>query len=313
MRIEDIIKVLWRRKFYLFLPLLLVPLCTFVVVSKMTREYESESLIFVKEGVFQHPKLLEFGIKLDLETRLPSIKKLLKSDQHIFYILGTTKPETTTTEYLKKLEEIRELMVVELKGPGVARVSFSGPDPKQVQIATDRMAQIFINLTLEPFEEIGVKLKEKLKKQDEILSSELLPKLDEAQAHYLELKKYFTEKNPDLIQAKYEFETLQEKARARAIAVEETAGEIMPLTGDSIDHNRLASIVEPANYPVSPIRPNQPKAMVVGVLAGIALGMILTFIMEFMDHSFKESSDVENFLGVPIIGRIPGINLDQIK
>ena len=78
MKIEDIIKILWRRKFYILLPFIIVPIVSLISTRGIKKEYQTTSLVFIDEGFLQHPYLSELGLKLDLIERLPSIKKMMK-------------------------------------------------------------------------------------------------------------------------------------------------------------------------------------------------------------------------------------------
>jgi tyrosine-protein kinase Etk/Wzc len=67
-------------------------------------------------------------------------------------------------------------------------------------------------------------------------------------------------------------------------------------------------IVEPAQLPLEPIRPNKPLSLVLGLLAGLALGAGLAFLRENMDTSVHTREDLQDVApGVPILGLIPQI------
>jgi len=58
----------------------------------------------------------------------------------------------------------------------------------------------------------------------------------------------------------------------------------------------------PANAPSSP---NKAFNLIVGAVLGLAFGLGLAFMIEFMDTSVKSIEDVERFLGVPVLAVIP--------
>lgn len=308
MKIEDIIKVLWRRKFYILLPFLMVPIVSTIVVFQLPKEYQSHATVFIDQSKIEHPILLEYNMKLRLEERLPTIKKLMKGKKNLPLILGETVPIKITKDYLTNIEQKKERMLIELKGPGVAKMIFSSSDPKKAQDVVKRMAQSFIDISLLPFEGIGLKLMKKLKQRDEVLLTQLLPKLTEVQNKYLELQVNYTEQSPELQLAKYEYENGLEKVRIREKELEKKSFEFIPLEGENLDMTQVASVIEPATLPLTPFKPNIPKTIVLALISGLSLGFILTFIMEFLDHSLKENMDIENYLSLPVLGRIPKIN-----
>jgi polysaccharide biosynthesis transport protein len=64
-------------------------------------------------------------------------------------------------------------------------------------------------------------------------------------------------------------------------------------------------IVEEAAAPVVPVRPRKAWNLLVAVLAGLGIGLALAFAIDYFDTSVKTPSDVERFLGLPVIGVVP--------
>ncbi|PCI28322.1 MAG: hypothetical protein COB67_06640 [SAR324 cluster bacterium] len=307
MRIEDIIKILWRRKFYILIPIFIIPIVAAITLKFIPPEYESYAIVYINESALKHPQLLEYGIRINLEERLPAIKKMMKGDQRFFKILGTEKPSTLTSEYLESILDKKARMKVELKGPGVARLAFSGEDPQQVRAVVQRMIDQFIACTFSPFQGIGDKLRAKLVRRDQILNIQLRPGLIQAKTKYHELKQNFTPESPELISALFEYQNWQEKTKIREDYVILRTSEIIPLIGNNINSALLSDILEPALLPLQPFKPEKVRLLLLAVLTGVGLGFVLTFIMEFLDHSFKESRDVEAYLNLPVTGRIPKV------
>jgi capsular polysaccharide biosynthesis protein len=300
MKFEEIIKILWRRKFYILLPAIFIPIFAYLTISQMEREYEASTEIYIQVGLFKNSILQGFGLKLDLEGRLPTIKKLMKGEESIIYIIG---------EELSPEKEliVKERMVVELKGPGLIKVSFAGQDPKWVKEVANRMAKKFFQYALQDFVGIGKRIRDNLILRDEILSKQLIPQLYLAESRYQEDRKNYTEQSPELLAAKYKYESWKKRVATRKRIVVKKAGEILPLKKDELDIDSVTGIVVPAKVPSKPSKPQKVKLMVVAILGGISLGFILVFLMEFLDHSFRETTEVENFLEMKVLGRIPSI------
>lgn len=68
-------------------------------------------------------------------------------------------------------------------------------------------------------------------------------------------------------------------------------------------------IVEPAIKPIKPVRPDRIKMMLMAIVVGMIIGGGLIFLLEYMDHSFKNIEDVEKNLNLPVLGTIPKIDL----
>ncbi len=68
-------------------------------------------------------------------------------------------------------------------------------------------------------------------------------------------------------------------------------------------------VIEPAKVPLAPFTPDRPKILVLGILLGLAIGAGAAMLSEIMDSSFKNLDEVEEILGVPVIGVIPEIRI----
>jgi polysaccharide chain length determinant protein (PEP-CTERM system associated) len=64
-------------------------------------------------------------------------------------------------------------------------------------------------------------------------------------------------------------------------------------------------IVDPANFPLKPIRPNRPMVVLFGLLAGVAGGVGVAFLWDNLDTSFKRSEDLAGFIDIPVLATIP--------
>ncbi len=72
-------------------------------------------------------------------------------------------------------------------------------------------------------------------------------------------------------------------------------------------------IIEPAFRPLKPVKPNRIRFILVGAFVGLAVGMMIIFVQEYIDDSFKEITDVESYLGIVVLGTIPNIEMGPQK
>ena len=74
------------------------------------------------------------------------------------------------------------------------------------------------------------------------------------------------------------------------------------------------SIVRPALRPRYPINPPKTKAAAfAGVVMGLVLGVVFAFVVESLDTSIGTIEDVEKYLGVPVLGIVPHMGIEEIK
>jgi uncharacterized protein involved in exopolysaccharide biosynthesis/Mrp family chromosome partitioning ATPase len=65
------------------------------------------------------------------------------------------------------------------------------------------------------------------------------------------------------------------------------------------------SIVQPASFPVKPIRPKKLLNLALGILLGASGGLGLALFSEYQDHSFKKPEDVDKRLNLPVLATLP--------
>lgn len=72
------------------------------------------------------------------------------------------------------------------------------------------------------------------------------------------------------------------------------------------------SVVDPAQTPGGPYTPNLLMNLLISGLAGLAIGIAIAFLLEQLDGAIKAPSDVEDSLGVPMLGVIPQTEFEGI-
>jgi capsular exopolysaccharide synthesis family protein len=67
------------------------------------------------------------------------------------------------------------------------------------------------------------------------------------------------------------------------------------------------SVVDAAELPEDPSSPNLPLNLLLSLLIGAFLGMGAAFALEQIDEGISDPADVENEIGVPLLGTIPKV------
>jgi capsular polysaccharide biosynthesis protein len=60
----------------------------------------------------------------------------------------------------------------------------------------------------------------------------------------------------------------------------------------------------------SPINPKPVLNMAIALVVGLMAGVGLAFLLEYLDNTIKTEQDIENQLGLPVLGAITTINMD---
>jgi protein tyrosine kinase modulator len=64
-------------------------------------------------------------------------------------------------------------------------------------------------------------------------------------------------------------------------------------------------LVEPARAPDRPSSPNRPLLNVIGLIAGLAVGLSLVALFEYRDHTFKTDTELGGYVSLPVLAVVP--------
>ncbi len=70
-------------------------------------------------------------------------------------------------------------------------------------------------------------------------------------------------------------------------------------------------LLDPANRPITPNTADQPKIFLMALFGGLGFGIGLIYLIEFFDHSFKSVDEIEQFLGVTVLGTVPKLDFGE--
>jgi capsular exopolysaccharide synthesis family protein len=76
--------------------------------------------------------------------------------------------------------------------------------------------------------------------------------------------------------------------------------------------NNNIRIIDAAVATDSPVRPKLPVNLAMGLVLGLFGGCALAFFIEFLDTTVKSREDVEQVLGVPLLGVVPGLAPEEL-
>jgi tyrosine-protein kinase Etk/Wzc len=70
-------------------------------------------------------------------------------------------------------------------------------------------------------------------------------------------------------------------------------------------------ILDPANRPIVPNTADQPRIFLMAFFGGLGLGLGVVYLIEFFDHSFKSVDEIEQFLGLTVLGTVPKLDFSE--
>jgi protein tyrosine kinase modulator len=66
-------------------------------------------------------------------------------------------------------------------------------------------------------------------------------------------------------------------------------------------------ILDPANFPVKPARPNRLMIILMGLVAGLAGGIGLAIFWDNLDSSFRRGEEINAYVNVPLLATLPAL------
>lgn len=66
-----------------------------------------------------------------------------------------------------------------------------------------------------------------------------------------------------------------------------------------------SKVVEQANVPIQPVGISKVLSFLLGFVMSVFLGVMLAFVFDYMDHTFKTSREIETELGLQLLGSLP--------
>jgi capsular exopolysaccharide synthesis family protein len=206
----------------------------------------------------------------------------------------------------------------------------------EVRAGPERALQMFDNKTLVTFKEQRARLELEYQQNLRIFKPEY-PKMQQLQAQIIEIDSQIKRELTSYaagVKSQYDAAVSQENLLRERL--NQTRKQVLLTQDNSIDLNLLkrevdtnrqlydgllerlkqvniasnltnnnVSIVDSANVPLFPYKPNLQSNLLSGLGIGLFLGLCLVFLLEYLDDSIRYPEMVERVLGVPLMGVIP--------
>jgi len=212
------LNVVWRRKWLIIVPMLIMGIGAFVGSNFIPKEYVSHTTILVEEQKLMNPLISGLAVSSSVYNRLPSTKEQILSWNNILALikrLGLDKQIRSQQELEKIVNEFRRnIYVVMPKNKNVVIISFRGRDPIMVRDVVKIIADNFIKQNLEAQGREASTAIEFIKNQIALYRYKI--KQDELRQYKKKLKDLLvdsTEKHPLVIDLRKKIKKLEEELK----------------------------------------------------------------------------------------------------
>lgn len=76
-------------------------------------------------------------------------------------------------------------------------------------------------------------------------------------------------------------------------------------TSPELITNANVKVIQEVKLPTAPVSPNKKLNIAVGFLLGLAIGVGIALLLAIMDSTFKDKEQLEQIMGLPVLGVIP--------
>jgi capsular exopolysaccharide synthesis family protein len=179
-------------------------------------------------------------------------------------------------------------------------LTYTSPDPRVAQEVVNEFADEYIAFRRRQGQKSFLRVQASLQRKADAVT-EQLDRVTE------DIAKATTSGDSSLIST---LETERSTLLGRLGVIQQRSDDLEPI---QTALTASGQVIKTATLPGAPSSPNLLVNTVLGVLAGLVLGVALAFLRERLDNRFRERGDVEEALQAPVLATIPKYSLKTKK
>ena len=146
---------------------------------------------------------------------------------------------------------------------------------------------------------------ELLNSMPQVVNSDFIKSLKQQEAtlerSWAQLSSKYTSQHPEMLSVRRQLAATQAQIATETRRLVQSIK--IELSGQFSGNN--VRIVDPAIVPPTPVLPRKLINIAVGLVGGALIGLLIVFLLEFLDQTVKSSDDLEKKLNLPFLGFVP--------
>lgn len=146
---------------------------------------------------------------------------------------------------------------------------------------------------------------ELLNSMPQVVNSDFIKSLKQQEAalerSWAQLSSKYTPQHPEVVSVRRQLSATQAQIATETRRLVQSIK--IELSGQFSGNN--VRIVDPAIVPQNPVLPRKLINIAVGIMGGALIGLLIVFLLEFLDQTVKSSDDLEKKLSLPFLGFVP--------
>jgi len=191
----------------------------------------------------------------------------------------------------------------------VVELSLTSTDPRSAATLINTYAETYVELR----QALDIERLAETKRQLQALLQETVDQIAEIRAPVTAIEQQLGEPGADadalIAQRDVRLEELQDQLdplESEASRIRTTLSDIN--LGVELSSGGGAEVLSTAWVPDTPVSPNIPLNLAIGLVVGVFLGSVLAFIRDYFDDSVKSKEAVDRVTGVTTLGLIPKVS-----
>jgi len=169
-------EIFWRKRIYLLIPILTMPLIGYQVGRSIPDSYHSHTTILLQERNLLNPFLAALSLPLNIQSRFKTINILAKRKSVLLEVarqVGLIQSSDSTEQKQIIVDQIKSSLTLSLTGTDLITIEMVWPDAEQLSVILDVVSNQFILRLTKPNQDLALNSKvflaEQLNQQHQIL------------------------------------------------------------------------------------------------------------------------------------------------